>query len=63
MTDKDLFDKMYAINIFTGSKIAPWWKIVVARVFGTKHVAWMDGIRYTYHRWRGTEYCTDMRPE
>jgi hypothetical protein len=39
---------------------APWWKVRLAQVFGTRIEAEDSGHKVVMHRWRGVVYLTDF---
>lgn len=41
--------------------IAPWWKLLLARIFGECRVGYDSGWKVTCHEWRGKMYVTDCR--
>jgi len=61
MTQQDLIARLATINLMTGGTIAPTWKVVLAKIFGSKDVNVVAGIQYTYYHWLGHTYCTDVR--
>lgn len=56
-----LEEKMLYLNKKFGSYIAPWWKIVCAKLFGVKRVEKDLLCSITTYTWRGTIYATDIQ--
>lgn len=63
MTQQDLIARLATINSMTGGTIAPWWKVMAAKLLGKKRCVFTDGIWYTYYNFRGVDYCTYMKRE
>ena len=59
--EEKLIAKLQAIPSF--ERVAPWWEILLAKLFGRKAVHRAEGIKTTLYHWRGITYVIDLEYE